>query len=175
MTAGKCHGSAVRFHGALGHTAAMELLSKAHLLIMPSIFEGLPLVLLEAMARGVVPIVTRLRGSTDFVVTDGRDGALIDTVEEDAFAQSIAAFAADRGLFERCSTAARETVRRRFSEEAAAASYIDQFQRCALVRAAGGAPCRSGRVAIGLLGDYPGLPVSLVRPARACSRLLGAR
>lgn len=175
LTAEQCPGSVVSFHGALGHEAAMELLSTAQVLVMPSAFEGLPIVLLEAMAHGVVPVVSRLPGSTDYVVTQGRDGLLIGPADEEGFAQAIATVAADRRLLGRLSFAARETVCRRFTAQAVAVRYLETLQRCADVRKAGGAPVRSGRIALGLLGDYPGLPVSFVRPARKLARLVGTR
>ncbi len=48
----------------------------ADVLVVPSLFEGLPLTLLEAMSVGVVPIVTRV-GAVEEAVRDGIDGWIV--------------------------------------------------------------------------------------------------
>ena len=49
---------------------------------LTSIFEGLPISLLEAMACGVIPICTNIGGVPD-VVQDGRNGYLSDVTDKD--------------------------------------------------------------------------------------------
>ena len=53
-----------------------EHLAWADVLVMPSYFEGVPLILLEAMRLGVVPIATAV-GAVDEVVEDGETGFLV--------------------------------------------------------------------------------------------------
>jgi glycosyltransferase involved in cell wall biosynthesis len=57
----------VTFYGWVPHPQAMEILSQSHLLALPSIREFGGGVVVEAMARGVVPIVVRYGGPSDLV------------------------------------------------------------------------------------------------------------
>ena len=54
-----------RFLQGLTHHQVYDLLLEAHVLLMPSFYEGLPIALLESMACGCVPVVSRLPGITD--------------------------------------------------------------------------------------------------------------
>jgi glycosyltransferase involved in cell wall biosynthesis len=57
----------VTFHGWLPHPGAMEILARSHIMALPSIREFGGGVVVEAMARGVVPIVVRYGGPSDLV------------------------------------------------------------------------------------------------------------
>lgn len=80
----------------------------AHLFLMASYTEGLPISLLEAMAAGLPTVATFCRG-IDETVRDGTTGFL---VEHDArqIAEAIARLADDRSLHSQMSQAAREAV-----------------------------------------------------------------
>ena len=57
----------VTFHGWLPHPKAMEILARSHIMALPTIREFGGGVVVEAMARGVVPIVVRYGGPSDLV------------------------------------------------------------------------------------------------------------
>jgi alpha-maltose-1-phosphate synthase len=57
----------VTFHGRVPHSKAMEILARSHIMAFPSIKEFGGAVVVEAMARGVVPIVVRYGGPSDLV------------------------------------------------------------------------------------------------------------
>jgi glycosyltransferase involved in cell wall biosynthesis len=57
----------VTFHGWVSHPQAMEILARSHIMAFPSIKEFGAGVVVEAMARGVVPIVVRVGGPSDLV------------------------------------------------------------------------------------------------------------
>ncbi len=61
--------SHIKFHGFMPHAKAMETLGTCHILAFPSVREFGGGVVIEAMARGVVPIVVRYGGPAD-IVTD---------------------------------------------------------------------------------------------------------
>ncbi|MDA3918584.1 MAG: glycosyltransferase [Deltaproteobacteria bacterium] len=58
------------YHGSLSHEDLSALMRKAHIFILPSFFEGLPLVLLEALACGCRIITTALPGVHEIFKTD---------------------------------------------------------------------------------------------------------
>ncbi|MCR0982458.1 glycosyltransferase [Roseomonas populi] len=76
------------------------LLAWADVLVLPSRFEGSPLIILEAQRMGCVPVVTRT-GAVAEMVADGVDGLLVeertDPAVAAAFADRLASLAADRG------------------------------------------------------------------------------
>jgi len=55
-------GGRVIIHGTLSHTNLAELMRQCHLFVLPSFYEGLPLVLMEALASGCRIITTALPG-----------------------------------------------------------------------------------------------------------------
>jgi glycosyltransferase involved in cell wall biosynthesis len=73
----------------LGHrTDVADLMTAADLFVLPSLFEGLPLVVLEAMTAGLPVIGTRVCGTTEAVV-DGVTGRLVPPGDAPALAAAI--------------------------------------------------------------------------------------
>ncbi len=68
-----------------------SLLSRADGFCLSSIWEGLPVTLLEALSVGCIPICTPVGGIVN-VVNDGNNGILSSTIEEDAYYQAIKRF-----------------------------------------------------------------------------------
>lgn len=58
-------GNRVRIHGMLDQQTLADLMRQAHILVLPSFFEGLPLVLLEALACGCRIVATDLPGTSE--------------------------------------------------------------------------------------------------------------
>lgn len=87
---------------------------------LPSLWEGLPGSLMEAMAAGLPVVATRVGGVPE-LVTDGYDGLLVAPGDPEALAAAIATAAERPELGLR----ARQTVETRFSEEA----MLDAYER----------------------------------------------
>jgi len=148
----------VHFHGAVPHDAAMGLLAEADVLVMPSHYEGQPVTLFEAMARGVVPVVSLLPGITDSVIQHDADGILVPVGDEAAFARELGRLT-EPGLRYRISQAAWERARQEFSVEAMTQSYLTLLSACWNRRKAGHAPKRTNTLDIVLLGKRSGVPI----------------
>ena len=65
-----------RVHFAFNRTDVSDLLALADVFVMPSLWEGLPMAVLEAMVAGKAIIASRIAGIPEAIV-DGRDGLLV--------------------------------------------------------------------------------------------------
>jgi glycosyltransferase involved in cell wall biosynthesis len=166
-------GNEISFHGALPNEKALQILDTSDVLIMPSHFEGLPLVLLEAMSRGVVPVVSLLLGCTDFVVSQGQDGFLVPVGDTDGFARAITKLARDREKTNSMAEKAWKTTQTRFSHTVTGEAYLNLDRKCRRRRQGRKHGKRGGEVDTSLLGDFPYLPLCCVRPVRKLFRSVG--
>jgi glycosyltransferase involved in cell wall biosynthesis len=78
----------VRFTGFIPQKEVAEYLQSSSIFVLPSLSEGLPRSLLEAMACGMFIIATRVGGIPD-VVTDGQNGFLIPPNDVRALSRAI--------------------------------------------------------------------------------------
>jgi glycosyltransferase involved in cell wall biosynthesis len=74
-------------------------ISQMDMIILPSLWEGLPNVLLEAMAAGLPVVASRING-IDEVVVDGKTGILCKPGDPQSLAEALLKIFADRGLAE---------------------------------------------------------------------------
>jgi glycosyltransferase involved in cell wall biosynthesis len=92
------------------------LLASCDLFVLPSLFEGLPLSILEAMAAGKPVIATAVPGTRE-AVSEGKTGLLFPPGDAPALAGTITAILADRDLAGRLGRAGQIHVRQEFSAE----------------------------------------------------------
>jgi len=96
-----------------------DLLAAADLVVLPSLFEGLPVVILEAMAAER-PVIATAIGGTDEAITSEVTGLLVPPRDPEALAAAIRRLQADPLLARRLASAGRTRVERTFSAEASA-------------------------------------------------------
>ena len=107
----------VQFAGAAFGERKTELTCAADVLVLPTYHaEGLPYALLEGMAAGLVPIVTRIAAIPD-VVTEGVHGLFVPPRDPEAIAQAIVRLAGDRAALDRMSVRCRERAMSAYSIE----------------------------------------------------------
>ncbi len=151
----------VHFHGALPHDEAMDILLASDVLLLPSHHEGQPLVLFEAMARGVVPVVSNLDKITNTVVTNGRSGILVTVGDEEAFAQAIITLAGNRAVLRNISMTAWQIARDECSIDIMALNYMNLITESIKKRRECQGLKRSDRINVKLLGRYSRTPLIL--------------
>jgi len=95
-----------------------ELYAEHDVFLFPSLMEGLPSVLLEAMATGMPVITTETCGMPDVVESD-YNGLLVPPANARAIKEGILRLAASVELREKLGVAARETMKRYTWERAA--------------------------------------------------------
>lgn len=98
-----------------------DLLAACDVFVLPSLYEGLPLSILEALAAGKPIIATRI-GGTDEVVIDGETGLLVPPADPATLATAIRSVLRDSTLACRLSAAGQRCVEQGFS----ATSMIQQ-------------------------------------------------
>jgi alpha-maltose-1-phosphate synthase len=91
-------GSAITVHGAVSQETLAERLAACHVFVLPSFFEGLPLVVLEALASGCRLVVTDLPGIRELL--DGLPPAIVRRVKLPRLAQVDRPLADDLPAFE---------------------------------------------------------------------------
>ncbi len=106
-------GDHVRFTGAVGQDEIRDLYRSADVFCLPSLSEGLPVVLMEAMALGVPVLSTRIMGIPE-LIEDGRSGLLVSPGRVDQVAAALERLLTDPELRARLAAGAREKVRSEF-------------------------------------------------------------
>lgn len=114
----------VRFLGRRDDVPA--LLAASDALVLPSSVEGLPLVVLEAMAAGR-PVVATAVGGTPEAVVDGETGLLVPPGDVDALAEAVDSLLAAPERARRLGEAGRRRVRERFDADAAAQRILGLY------------------------------------------------
>jgi glycosyltransferase involved in cell wall biosynthesis len=114
----------VSFIGFRTDTSA--LLANADLFVLPSLIEGLPLSVLEAMASAR-PVIATAAGGTAEVVHDRVTGLLVSPGDPNALAIAIRELVDNPSFATQLARAGRELVRREFSSAATARSVMDVY------------------------------------------------
>lgn len=108
----------VEFTGYKGQEEVAEMLRHVTALVLPSYAEGVPVVLMEALAAGLPVVSTRVAGIAE-LVEDGVSGRLVDPGDRDALTQAILEVTGDAGV--RMAGAGQTKVRAEFDSRREAA------------------------------------------------------
>src|SRR5437762_3244861 len=105
-----------------------RLLAAVDVLVLTSLYEGFPNVLLEAMATGAVAVATDVGGCRE-LVTSGETGLLVPPRAPAAVAAAVGRVLRDPALARRLATAARQRVEGAFSIDVMARRTMDAYLR----------------------------------------------
>ena len=131
----------INFHGPAAHGGELFDLYRQHdLFVLPSVSEGTPRVIGEAMSFGL-PVVTTTAGGLPDLVEDGVTGLTVPPADAGLLAQAIRRMVEDRALRERVVEAASATVDGRTLEakaEVHVAALAERFAPSAELVSQGG-------------------------------------
>lgn len=124
--------------GAMTQADVIALLRRATVFTLPCIVgrdgnrDGLPTVLLEAMALGVPVVSTRVTGIPE-IIDDRQTGLLVEERDAEGLATALAELLQSPALRQQCSSGAQEKVTRQFN----AAKNVKQLNACFCASAEG--------------------------------------
>lgn len=143
-------GGTVELAGRRTQAEIADLMAGADVFVAPSVptrsgkREGIPVVLMEAMASGVPVVASRLSGIPELVI-DGECGLLVPPGDVPALAAAIERLAGDLPFRRRLGAAGRARVEASFDQDRGAAALLDLVARSqARVPAGSSAPSREG-------------------------------
>jgi glycosyltransferase involved in cell wall biosynthesis len=104
----------VTFEGAVNQDRVRELLQMADIFALPSLAEGVPVSLMEAMAMEIPCVSTYVAGIPE-LIESGVDGLLVPASDAGLLADAIDRLIADPGLRRRLGAAARRKIVERYN------------------------------------------------------------
>ena len=99
----------VVFEGPVNHDRIRALYDAADLFCIPSFAEGIPIVLMEAMASGIPCVTTQIAGIPELIRT-GIDGLLVAPSDLDGLTDALATLMEDQALRDRLSKSGRQRI-----------------------------------------------------------------
>ncbi|PWC34708.1 glycosyl transferase family 1 [Azospirillum sp. TSO35-2] len=118
----------VRFTGWLDQGGCRRELAHAHVLVQPSMFEGLPMSVLEAMAEGLTIVATPV-GSVPDAIADGETGLLVPPGDVAALSDALVRVIDDRNLRRNLGAGARARWERQFDVAVFRERLLDIYRR----------------------------------------------
>jgi glycosyltransferase involved in cell wall biosynthesis len=106
------------------------ILQTCHVLARPSLLEGMPLTVLEAMACGLPVVATPVSGTAE-LVRDGENGLLVQPADPASLARAILRLIEDKPLREAQGRRGRHLAESGFSWDAVAARTLAVYRELA--------------------------------------------
>jgi glycosyltransferase involved in cell wall biosynthesis len=113
----------LRWHGWLDKPAVLACYRRAHVFVNPSLYEGMPNTVLEAMACGVPVVASRIGGNEDLVV-DGETGLLFELAAPQLLTAALQRLRSSPQLGLALGTRGRRRVTDEFSWPGVASQYL---------------------------------------------------
>lgn len=120
--------SFVYFYGSLDRAPLVERLTYAHVLVVPSSYEGFGIVYLEGMGFGL-PAIGTTAGAAGEIIRDGVDGFLIEPENANQLATRLQVLSENRNRLVEMSLAARSRFQRQPTWEQTAGQIREFLQK----------------------------------------------
>ena len=121
-------GSTVSFEGRVTRERLMTLYAEADVFVLTSLSEGIPVVLMEAMAMAIPCVAPRITGIPELVEED-KNGWLYTPADEEALVNVMRRLIADPAGRRRMGELAREKVLRAYDMEKNTAQFSEVLRR----------------------------------------------
>jgi glycosyltransferase involved in cell wall biosynthesis len=103
-----------------------QLLNVFDIFVLPSLWEGLSISLLEGMAAGRAVVTTDIKGNRE-VIAHGEDGLLVSPADPRALAEAVNALIVDKTKAEELGRRAQLKIKTLFSEQAMVNQTLDHY------------------------------------------------
>jgi glycosyltransferase involved in cell wall biosynthesis len=113
--------------GRVKRDRLVQIYQNATVHVVPSHYEGLPTVLLEAMSCGLPVVATDIGGNNE-VITSGVNGFLVPPKSPTAMAEAILKLLDDEKLRKKIGKAARETIEKRYTWDKIAGNTLECYE-----------------------------------------------
>jgi len=117
----------IKLLGRMKRNKILDELTRNDFFLLLSDFEGMPLSLIEAMARGCIPVVAAMDSGIPEVITSGEDGLIVSGRDYDQWAALLADLWRNPERVSLMSQKGRETVRERFTVEHVGKQFDELF------------------------------------------------
>lgn len=118
----------VTFTGPVGQGEIHAYYDKADIFALPSFAEGLPVVLMEAMGKGIPCVTTAITGIPELVI-DGVNGLLVPASDWEGLADRLQRLIEDPALRKKLGAAARQVVERDYDVQRNCAGMAKVFRQ----------------------------------------------
>lgn len=118
----------VELAGKKNRDEILELYNSADILFLPSVYEGIANVCLEAMAMEL-PIVATKSGGMEEVIAHGEDGLLADVYDAADMAQQLLSICYDGNKRKKMGLNARKKILRQFTLQRQANEFEEQYYK----------------------------------------------
>lgn len=120
----------VDFLGRLSETETLQEIARSEIMVLPSFWEGLPVVLMESMAIGVPVITSRVAGVPE-MIEDGKNGLLFAPARWAELGDCMRNLLTSLELGSRLAIAAQRTILEKFNIDASAERLERYFESLA--------------------------------------------
>lgn len=116
----------VELTGPLGQPEVRAWYDRADIFVLASFAEGLPVVLMEAMAKTIPSVSTRITGHGE-LIRSGENGLLVPASDTDGLTKALRSLLTDPKLRDRLGKAGRESVLAEFDLNANCVKMAELF------------------------------------------------
>jgi glycosyltransferase involved in cell wall biosynthesis len=109
-------------------TDVSDLLNESDVFVLPSKREGLPMVLLEAMATGL-PVISSDVGGIGEVIENGKNGILVDAGNEHQLADAISELLSNDKKMKQLGQSGRDQVLKKYSLDMISTQYMNLYRK----------------------------------------------